>query len=61
MSSDEVCDRRLWKRWTCLERMLTRSFVEAAKLLPANPGPEEHALVNGFNHQMLKLFGPSQA
>src|SRR5580693_6840420 len=36
-------------------------LVEAAKPLRANPGPEEHALVNGFNQQMLKLFGPSQA
>jgi hypothetical protein len=27
----------------------------------ANPGPEEHALVNGFNEQMLKLFDPGQA
>ena len=24
----------------------------------ANPVPEEHALVNGFNDQMLKLFDP---
>ena len=36
-------------------------LVEAAKPLRANPGPEEHALVNGFNQQMLKLFGSSQA
>jgi uncharacterized oxidoreductase len=36
-------------------------LVEAAKPLRANPGPHEHALVNGFNEQMLKLFGPSQA
>ena len=36
-------------------------LVEAAKSLRANPGPEEHALVNGFNQQMLKIFGPSQA
>jgi len=36
-------------------------FVEAAKPLRANPGPEEHALVNGFNEQMLKLFTSSQA
>jgi len=36
-------------------------LVEAAKPLRANPGPEEHALVNGFNQQMLKLFAPSQA
>jgi uncharacterized oxidoreductase len=36
-------------------------LVEAAKALRANPGPQEHALVNGFNQQMLKLFGSSQA
>ena len=36
-------------------------LVEAAKPLRANPGPDEHALVNGFNQQMLKLFASSQA
>jgi uncharacterized oxidoreductase len=36
-------------------------LVEGAKSLRANPGPDEHALVNGFNEQMLKLFGPSQS
>ena len=36
-------------------------LVEAAKPQRANPGPEEHALVNGFNQQMLKLFTSSQA
>jgi uncharacterized oxidoreductase len=35
-------------------------IVEAAKPLRANPGPDEHALVNGFNEQMLKLPGLSQ-
>ena len=35
--------------------------VEAAKSMRANPGPKEHALVNGFNQQMLKVFGPSKA
>jgi uncharacterized oxidoreductase len=34
--------------------------VEAAKPLRANPGPEEHALVNGLNQQWQKLFGTSQ-
>src|ERR1700678_2822472 len=34
-------------------------LVEAAKSLRANPGPEEHALVNGLNEQWLKLFGAS--
>ena len=36
-------------------------LVEAAKPLRANPGPEEHALVNGFNQQMLRLFTTNQA
>ena len=36
-------------------------LVEAAKPLRANPGPEEHTFVNGFNQQMLKLFTSSQA
>jgi len=36
-------------------------LVEAAKPLRANPGLEEHAFVNGFNEQMLKLFTSSQA
>jgi uncharacterized oxidoreductase len=35
-------------------------LVEAAKPLRANPGPEEHTFVNGFNQQMLKLFTSSQ-
>ena len=38
-------------------------IVEAAKPLRNNPGPGEHALVNGFNAQMLSLFAaqPSPA
>src|SRR5579859_5640113 len=36
-------------------------LVEAAKPLRANPGPGEHALVNGFNQQMVKLFTSSHA
>jgi uncharacterized oxidoreductase len=36
-------------------------LVEAAKPLRANPGPGEHALVNGFNQQMVKLFTSSEA
>jgi uncharacterized oxidoreductase len=36
-------------------------LVEAAKPLRANPGPEEHTLVNGFNQQMLRLFTTNQA
>jgi uncharacterized oxidoreductase len=34
-------------------------LVETARPLRANPGLEEHALVNGFNQQMVKLFTPS--
>ena len=36
-------------------------LVEAAKPLRANPGPQEHALVNGFNRQMRELFTSSQS
>ena len=35
-------------------------LVEAAKPLRANPGSEEHALVNAFNQQMLELFSLGQ-
>jgi uncharacterized oxidoreductase len=35
-------------------------LIGAAKPLRANPGSEEHALVNGFNQQMQELFGSSQ-
>jgi uncharacterized oxidoreductase len=36
-------------------------LVEAAKSLRANPGPQEHTLVTGFNQQMFNLFTSSQA
>src|ERR1700693_50436 len=36
-------------------------LVERAKSLRANAGPAEHALVNGLNQQMLKLFTSSPA
>ena len=36
-------------------------LVEAAKPLRANPGPGEHALANGFNEQVLKLFPSSRS
>jgi uncharacterized oxidoreductase len=36
-------------------------LVPAAKSMRANPGPGEHALVNGFNQQMLETFGTGQA
>jgi uncharacterized oxidoreductase len=36
-------------------------LVEAAKPLRANPGPQEHAFVNGFNQQMRELFTSSQS
>lgn len=32
-------------------------LVEGAKLFRGNPGPSEHDLVNGFNAQMVELFG----
>lgn len=32
-------------------------LVESAKAFRNNPGPDEHALVNGFNRQMMALFG----
>jgi uncharacterized oxidoreductase len=32
-------------------------LVEAAKLFRSNPGPGEHELVNGFNAQMVEVFG----
>jgi uncharacterized oxidoreductase len=36
-------------------------LVEAAEPPRANPGPEEHVLVNRLNQQWQKLFGTSQA
>jgi uncharacterized oxidoreductase len=36
-------------------------LVEAAQPLRGNPGPREHALVNGFNEQMVKLFTSNQS
>ena len=44
-----------------LETDADEILVEAAKPLRANPGPQEHALVNGFNQQMRKLFTASQS
>jgi len=35
-------------------------LLEVAKPLRANPGPGEHAMVNGFNEQMQRLFTSSQ-
>lgn len=32
-------------------------LVEGAKLFRGNPGPGEHELVNGFNAQMVEVFG----
>jgi uncharacterized oxidoreductase len=32
-------------------------LVEGAKTLRANPGPNEHSLVNGFNQHVLTIFG----
>ena len=36
-------------------------LVEAAKPLRANPGPGEHAFVNGLNDHMVALFSGSPA
>ncbi|SDI18564.1 MULTISPECIES: SDR family oxidoreductase [Bradyrhizobium] len=36
-------------------------LVEAAKPLRANPGPNEHGLVNGFNAQMMAIFTGEQS
>ena len=36
-------------------------LVDAAKPLRANPGPNEHRLVNGFNAQMMAIFVGGQA
>jgi uncharacterized oxidoreductase len=36
-------------------------LVEAAKPLRANPGPNAHGLVNGFNAQMTAIFAGGQA
>ena len=35
-------------------------LVEAAKPLRANPGPNEHGLVSGFNAQMMAIFSGGQ-
>jgi uncharacterized oxidoreductase len=32
-------------------------LVDAAVLFRGNPGPGEHELVNGFNAQMVEVFG----
>jgi uncharacterized oxidoreductase len=33
------------------------AVVERAKAFRANPGPNEHALVNGFNQEAMQIFG----
>ncbi|MFZ0589722.1 MAG: SDR family NAD(P)-dependent oxidoreductase [Bryobacteraceae bacterium] len=44
-----------------LETDADEILVEAARPLRANPGPQEHALVNEFNQQMRELFTASQS
>jgi uncharacterized oxidoreductase len=39
-----------------LETDADEILVEDAKPLRANPGPQEHALVDDFNRQMVQLF-----
>ena len=43
-----------------LETDTDEVLVEIAKPFRANPGVSEHALVSGFNEQMLTLFGGSR-
>ena len=57
MPLDQFIDETLDVLGTDVDEIL----VEAAKPQRANPGPDEHALVNAFNQQTLKLFGSSQA
>ena len=54
-------DQFIFEILDALGRDADEILVEAAKPMRANPGPGEHALVNGFNEQMLKLFASSQA
>lgn len=44
-----------------LETDAEEILVEAAKPLRANPGPQEHALVNSFNQQLVELFSQGQS
>jgi uncharacterized oxidoreductase len=57
MPLDQFIDETLDTLGTDVDEIL----VEAAKPLRANPGPKEHALVNGLNQQWLKVFGTSQS
>ncbi|KJK14611.1 short-chain dehydrogenase [Burkholderiaceae bacterium 16] len=40
-----------------LETDADEILVEGARLFRGNPGPGEHALVNGFNAQMMEVLG----
>jgi uncharacterized oxidoreductase len=53
-------DRFIAETLDILETDVDEILVEAAKSLRANPGSNEHALVNGFNQQMLELFSSGQ-
>jgi uncharacterized oxidoreductase len=44
-----------------LETDADEILVEGAKAFRANPGPEEHALINGFNAQMMTVLGAADA
>jgi uncharacterized oxidoreductase len=57
MPLDQVINETLHVLATDADEIL----VEAEKPRRANPGSEEHALVNGLNQQWQKLFGTSQA
>jgi uncharacterized oxidoreductase len=53
-------DQFIRETLAALETDADEILADAAKPLRANPGLEEHAFVNGFNEQMLKLFTSRQ-
>jgi uncharacterized oxidoreductase len=53
-------DRFIAETLDVLETDADEILVEAAKPLRANPGSDEHALVNGFNQQLREVFASSQ-
>ena len=56
MPLDQFIDETLDVLGTDADEIL----VETAKSQRANPGPDEHAQVNGLNQQWQKVFGTSQ-
>ncbi len=49
-------DQFIAETLTVLATEADEIVVEAAKAFRGNPGPNEHALVNGFNQQAMALF-----